>query len=129
MKNKSTGFVFLYNGLYAISSKYSELAHLESPIFEVMDEIESCIYTGFNQSALENYKQSGVQSEVVHEIGKFGEFVLSINSENWNPHNFENDDDWQLARKWAESLLDKIGMERSGWNDGNTKIIYLGRIN
>lgn len=125
MKTKSTGLVFLYNGLYAISSNYSELAHLESSIFEIMDEIDSCIQVGFNKSALENYAQSGIAPDLVREIGKFGEFVNQIDNARWNNIDFDIEEDWQLARKWARSLLNKLGMKMNGWNKEGTQIIFL----
>ena len=114
MANKQTGLVFLYNGLYAISSNYKDLEHLESPIFEVMDEIDSCIVTGFSAQALRNYSDSGIEDD----------FIDKIDNEYWNPHDFDNYEDWTIARSWATSLLGKLGMTKKSWNTGSTKIVY-----
>ena len=124
MANKQTGLVFLYNGLYAISSNYKDLEHLESPIFEVMDEIDSCIVTGFSDQALQNYSDSGIEDGTVNELRRFRDFVGKIDNEYWNPDDFDSYEDWKIARSWATSLLGKLGMTKRSWNTGNTKIVY-----
>lgn len=116
--------MFLYNGLFAISSYYKDLKYLESPIFEVMDEIDSCIITGFTKQALRNYLKSGIDPKVVEEIGKFGEFVNKIENKYWNPDDFDNYDDWKLAREWASNLLNLLGWKKKSWDDSETTVIY-----
>ena len=125
MRNKDTGLLLLYNGLFAISSQYKDLEHLESPIFEVMDEIDSCIVTGFSEQAFENYYRSGIDLEIINELRSFGEFVDKIENQYWTPEHFDQYEDWEIARKWAYKLMKKLGMRRNGWYSSGTNIIYL----
>ena len=127
MSGKKTGLSFLYNALYAISSNYDELKGLESSIFEVMDEIDSCIATGFNQQALTNYLKSGMGDELVNEIEEFGRYVSGIENEHWNSNDFDNYEDWRLARNWAKSLMKKLDMPNKGWDFGSSRTIYTGK--
>ncbi len=124
-KKSSTSLVFLYNALYSISSKYDDLKSLESEIFEVMDEIDSCILTGFNDQALKNYEKSGIDKELVNEIGEFGKHVSSIENRYWNPIDFGINEDWKLARSWANSLIQKLRFKKTGWIFGKSNVLYV----
>ncbi|WP_436516253.1 hypothetical protein [Ekhidna sp. To15] len=123
---RKKGTLFLYNGLYAISSYYEDLKHLESPVFEVFDEIDSCITVGFSdQSILYYLKNKIVDKALADELRKFKEHVEKIDAEYWNDYDFNKIEDWEIARKWAHSLLEKLGMERQGWDDSSTTNIYI----
>lgn len=123
---KKKGALFLYNGLYAISSYYKDLKHLESPIFEIFDEIDTCIEVAFNEQSFSYFLEKEiVDNSLVQELRKFKEHIGRIDAEYWNEYDFDKVEDWEIARKWASSLLDKLGMERQGWDDSRTTNIYI----
>lgn len=127
MNKNKTGLLFLYNALYAISSSYKDLEYLESPIFNIMDEIDSCISAGFCEQALSNYSKGGLHDELVSEIGEFGKCVSRIENEYWNPYDFDNYEGWRSARDWAKSLRKKLGMMNKGWYNSGSIVLWTDK--
>jgi hypothetical protein len=125
MDKRKTSWVFLYNCLYVISSKYSEIAHLESPVFELFDELDSAIIGGLNERSLSFFMdQHWVDQTLKEELIRFRDYLNGISPEYWNAKDFDGSEDWRIARGWACLLMEKLNMRRNGWNSEGSVVIY-----
>lgn len=121
-------WIYLYNCLYLTSSRYDEVRHLESNIFEVMDELETALHVGMHEDRLDEHVKEGLINEERRiELGNFRNYVLAIEPHLWNPEEFDRSDDWDLARKWANTLLMKLNLKKRGWDSSGEYVIYTGR--
>ncbi|WP_422003552.1 hypothetical protein [Roseivirga pacifica] len=117
MKKEGSIWINLYNALFVISSRYADLKHLESPVFEVLDELESSIVDGLRQESLNYYLDNKwIDDREKDELIKFRQHLDSINTEQWNKYDFDSSEDWNLARSWAKSLMVRLGIKNNGWN-------------
>jgi len=125
MNRSKTVWVDLYNCLYIISSKYHEISLLQSPIFEIFEELDSKIIMGLSETSLTFFYSEGwIDDSIRKELAKFRDYVNSIPSMHWNADDFDYLEDWGLARDWAISLMKKMKMEKNGWNSNGEIIIY-----
>ncbi|WP_420576083.1 hypothetical protein [Ekhidna sp.] len=124
MENKGT--LFLRNGLFGISRNYDELSHLESSTFEVLDEIDTCITVAFSKDSINRLaNQKIINADLSNQLVKFGEFVNSIDPSLWNPVDFDESSDWDLARKWAQNLMSNLNLDQDKWDLSGSTDIYL----
>jgi 3-methyladenine DNA glycosylase Tag len=115
---KNHAWTYLYNCLYLTSSSYKELEPLESSILQVLDELETNATVGLNQKYLDSYQEEGlINLEIKDELSRFRDFIFNIDSKHWNPKDFDHAEDWQLARKWANSLMKKMNLKKRGFDD------------
>ena len=125
MNKKESVWIDLYNALYIMSSKYKDIQHLESPVFDVFEELDTAIMNGLKDSNLALYfEEEWITLTLYQEFKKFGEYINSISSELWNESDFDKHPDWELARKWAVSLLSKIGEKKRGWDSTGDTIVF-----
>jgi hypothetical protein len=125
MKSK-TSWIYLYNCLYIASSNYTEIKYLESPIFEVLDELETMIEASLRKDTLDFFeKNQWIDRKLREELEKFYDYVDNIAAKHWNIKDFDEHEDWNLTREWAKSLMKKLGMEKNGWDSTGEKTIYL----
>ncbi|MEL7005423.1 MAG: hypothetical protein AAFN93_22225 [Bacteroidota bacterium] len=123
---RNSVWVDLYNTLFLVSSNYGEIKHLESPIFEVLDELETVLYTAFRLDVLNQFQENGWIDEVIKtELVQFYNHVDKIENSRWNSIDFDNYEDWVIAKKWAKSLMNKLNMDRQGWDSTGSTVIYL----
>jgi hypothetical protein len=123
MKDKR--WIDLYNCLYLASSTYEEVSFLESPVFEVLDELETRMRMGMSEDSLTYFLSEGLINDVNgQELAKFRDFVFAIDSKHWNPTDFNYYQDWKLVKDWAIALLKKLGIEKNGWNSDGEVVIY-----
>ena len=112
--------------MYLSSSNYSEVSSLNSPIFEVLDELETLLYTAFRIDVLNQFQENGWIDEIIKaELIQFHDYVDKIENRYWNPNDFDRHEDWVLARKWANSLMNKLNMKKQGWDSSGSTVIYL----
>lgn len=76
MEKSASIWINLYNTLFLISYCYDELKCLESPIFEVLDELETSLINGLRDEALDFYEsKSWIDSSVKTELINFRNHV------------------------------------------------------
>jgi len=125
--NEKTGtaWTFLHNCLYLVSSGYSDITHLDSPVFEIFDELDSAIIGGLNERTLSFFiSKCWINENEKRELEKFRDHVNKIDGRNWNPDDFDNLEDWKLARDWANALMSRLKMKKDGWNSEGKIVIY-----
>lgn len=123
MRNQA--WTAVYNCLYLTSSRYNEVAFLESPVFEVLNELDTELIVGFNDQSLSHFVKAGLVDESMsNELSRFRDFVMKIDRQHWNTEDFDHLEDWNLARDWATSLMKKLRLEKKGWNADGEVIIY-----
>ncbi|MGB3513540.1 MAG: hypothetical protein WBA93_30885 [Microcoleaceae cyanobacterium] len=99
---------------------------MNSPIFEVLDELETLLCTVFESDVLNQFQENGWINETVKtELIQFYQHVDKIENCYWNPIDFDNYEDWVIAKNWALSLMEKLKMERQGWDSSGSTVIYL----
>ena len=114
----------LYNCLYLVSSHYGDIASLESPVFEVFEDLDTRITVGLNDQSLASFVSEGRFSEAIkNELSQFRDFINNIDSKYWNTVDFDHLEDWKLARDWATTLMGKLNMKRSGWDSSGEMLI------
>ena len=107
-----------------VSSNFSELEKLETPIFEPLDELETAMINGLQKRSLELFVMKNWITQVQkNELLKFKTYLEKIDAAYWNPKDFDTHPDWILARKWANSILEKLGETKRGWDSTNEIII------
>jgi|LakMenEpi03Aug12_release.lakeMendotaPanAssembly.Ray.scaffolds.fasta_scaffold884687_2 hypothetical protein len=122
---KGFAWTSLYNCLYLISSQYEDIASLESPVFEIFEDLDTRISVGLNDESLSFFEDQGwINDDMKGELSRFRDFVNKIDSKYWNADDFDYLEDWRLARDWATSLMRKLKMEKSGWDSDGTTVIY-----
>lgn len=122
---KNFAWTSLYNCLYLISSLYKDIASLESPVFEIFEDLDTRITVGLNDQSLSFFVSQGwIDESLKGELSRFKDFVNRIESKYWNADDFDHLEDWRLAREWANSLMRKLKMEKNGWNSDGETIIY-----
>lgn len=122
---KDFAWTSLYNCLYLISSQYEDIASLESPVFEIFEDLDTRITVGLNDESLSFFTGHGwINEDMKGELLRFRDFVNTIDSKYWNANDFDYLEDWGLARDWATSLMRKLKMEKSGWDPDGTAVIY-----
>ena len=122
---KNFAWTSLYNCLYLVSSRYKDIVSLQSPIFEVFEDLDTRIAVGLNDENLSFFVSEGwINESVKGELSQFRDFVNSIQSTYWNASDFDHLEDWKLARDWAAVLMTKLKMERRGWNSDGEVVIY-----
>ncbi|HTF18214.1 MAG TPA: hypothetical protein VK658_09095 [Chryseolinea sp.] len=115
----------LYNCLYLISSRYREIESLQSPVFEIFEDLDTRTGIGLSDESLSVFLSEGRISEVMkEELSRFKDFLNKIESKYWNAHDFDHLEDWRLARAWAATLMQKLKMEKNGWNSDGEVVIY-----
>ena len=125
MDKRKTAWVSLYNCLYVTSSKYKDIAHLESRVFEIFEDLDSAILVGLEETTLSFFiEQEWITSELKTELASFRDHLNAIPSKNWNADDFDHLEDWKLVREWSVALMQKLKMDRRGWNSDGTAIIY-----
>ncbi|HEY9046885.1 MAG TPA: hypothetical protein VIN08_13370 [Ohtaekwangia sp.] len=123
MINKA--WIALYNCLFLVSSRYREIASLESPIFEIFEDLDTRLIVGLNDESLEIFLKEGwINDGMRRELSQFRDFVNNIDSKYWNAEDFDHLEDWNLAREWAITLMSKLGFKNKGWNSNGETIIY-----
>ncbi len=124
-EKEGTAWGYLYNCMYLTSSWYGEIAYLESPIFEIFDELDSTIIGGLNERTLSFFQEKGWIGDTLRkELIRFKQHINSIDAQYWNPDDFDNLEDWKLARDWAKALMGKLKMKKGGWNSEGQVVIY-----
>jgi len=124
MKKETSIWINLYNTLFVISSMYEDLQHLESSVFEVLDELESSIADGLRQKSLNFYRENNwIDEDQEKELQKFHQFLDGIDAKYWNEYDFDNSEDWILARAWAKSIIQKLDIKMNGWNSTGEIVI------
>lgn len=114
----------LYNCLYLTSSHYKDVAFLESPILQVLDELETRMMMGLNDQSLNLFINEGLIDESMKsELSRFRDFVMKIDGHYWNTEDFDHLEDWNLARDWAKSLMKKLKLEKKGWDSSGEVVI------
>lgn len=122
---KDFAWTSLYNCLYVISSHYEDIASLESPVFEIFEDLDTRITVGLNDESLSFFTGQGwINEDMKGELLRFRDFVNKIDSRYWNANDFDCLEDWGFARDWATSLMRKLKMEKSGWDPDGTTVIY-----
>ena len=125
MKKKGTVWVDLYNTLYFMSCTSKEIKKLQSPIFDPLDELDSAIIMGLRNDALLFFsKNNWISDELKNELIQFRNHLHKINSSFWNFYDFDNHEDWKIARLWSRKLLVKIGEDSKGWDSSNQIIFF-----
>jgi len=123
MRNKA--WIALYNCLYLVSSHYRDIVSLESPVFEIFEDLDTRVIVGLNDESLSFFLKEGWISEGMRkELSRFRDFVNNIDSKYWNEEDFDHLEDWNLAREWATTLMGKLGLKNRGWNSDGETIIY-----
>lgn len=124
MDKRKTSWIQLCNCLYFISCQYDSLRYLESPIFEPFEDLDSSIQVGLSNDSLQFYlTNEWIDIVLMNELKKFRDFTNSIDSNLWNPIEFDVNIDWGLARDWAISLKMRLGIDNEDWIDPSI-IIY-----
>jgi hypothetical protein len=122
---KNFAWTSLYNCLYIISSENKDIASLESPVFEIFEDLDTRITVGLNDQSLSFFLSQGwINEGAKGELSRFRDFVNKIDSKHWNADDFDHLEDWTLARDWAVSLMHKLKMEKNGWNSDGETVIY-----
>lgn len=120
-------WVDLYNFLFFITSRSIEIRRLQSNIFDPFDELETVIVSTTNKNNLEFLiKKKWLDEKLVISINQLANFVLSIDSNKWNLDSFENEEQWEISRKWGMKLIKKLNINRNGWNN-NCESIYFSK--
>ena len=66
-----------------------------------------------------------ISDEIAGELNRLNDFVMKIKGEYWNEDDFDHSEDWNLARRWADSLMQKLGMQKKGFDSHGEFITYL----
>ncbi|MDN5204927.1 hypothetical protein QQ008_26290 [Fulvivirgaceae bacterium BMA10] len=126
MKKKGTVWIDLYNCLYLVSSKYNEVEYLESPIFEIFDELDSSIINGLSMESLKFFLENDwITEEQKKELNQFKQYLVGIDDKYWNKIDFDLQEDWLFLKKWSISLMDKLGMKKKGWDSDGEQVIIV----
>ena len=97
---------------------------METPIFEPIDELETALMNGFHKKSLKLFiDKNWITQLQKKELLKFKAHIERIDSEYWNLTDFDNHPDWILARQWANSILQKLGETKRGWDSTNEIVI------
>ncbi len=124
-KEKSTLWSNLYNALYLISSYYDDIKYIENNIIEVMDEIEGELDSGCHTQSIDQFLKEGwINVDTAKELTNFYKYVSNISPTLWNISNFDTHEEWQLARNLANTLLEKIGETKKGYDSSGDIIIF-----
>lgn len=125
MRKEDSIWVNLYNCLYILSSNFCEIEYLNSPIFEVFDELETALYMGLKEDSLNQFlSEKWIDLELKEELNNLRNFVDNIEPKLWNSDKFDSHEDWKLVKKWSSNLLSRLSMKKKGWNNTGEIIIY-----
>lgn len=125
-KEDSFWWKSLCNGLYLVSSNYASVKHIEDGIVEVLDEIEGELDNAIHSESIEFYiENKWISKQVGEELCSFYNYIQKIPKENWNIIDFDKNEDWKIAKKWASSLLIKIKESNRGYNTDGYETIYV----
>lgn len=127
MQKSKSIWIHLYNSLFVVSSTYREIAYLETPIFELFDELDTSISMGLSEQSLSFFRDEGwIDKQTASELGRFRDFLRRMPIETWNSSDFDSSEDWILARKWATDIMTKLKMNKRGWDSTGEVTIFLG---
>ena len=112
-----------------MSSSYKDVAHLESLVFEIFDEIDSTIIGGLNETTLSFFLAEGwIDENTRRELAQFRDHINKIDSQYWNPDDFDYLEDWKLARDSANVLTSKLKIKKEGGTLKQYNYVHEGRI-
>jgi hypothetical protein len=115
----------LYNCLHLISSRYEEIESLQSPVFEIFEDLDTRAGVGLSDESLSVFLNEGRIDKVMKgELLRFRDFLHGIESKYWNSNDFDHHQDWELARAWAVILMQKLRMKKKGWNSDGESVMY-----
>jgi len=122
---KNFAWTSLYNCLYLISSQYKDIAPLQSPVFDVFEDLDTRITVGLNDESLSFFvSEDWINKDVKGELLNFRFFLNKIEPKHWNEDDFDHLEDWRMAREWAIALMKKLKMTNKGWNSDGEVVIY-----
>ena len=122
---KKTVWTDLCNCFYVVSHPYSDIAYLESPVFEVFDDLDTSIIMGLREESLSFFVTEGwIDEAMKEELSRFRDHLERIENRYWNPEDFDRWEDWVSARNWAKALVSKLGLKNDGWDSTGTKFYY-----
>ena len=76
--------------------------------------------------SIELYVENGrINLDTAKELTNFYKYVGNISPTLWNTPDFDTHEDWAMARKWANALLEKIGESKKGYDSSGNITIYL----
>lgn len=123
-KEKST-WVDLYNGLYILSSSEEIIRQMETPIFEVLDELDTALEMGFSQQSLESFYDYGwINHSALKELQSFNRVIHKIDLKFWNLSDFLEEEDWLIIREWSKKIFHTLNMKDNGFDSTGIQIIY-----
>jgi hypothetical protein len=123
MLNKDYREQNIYNFLYLLS-KGIKAKGIDFSFSGITEEIETELYLNKSQNSSDYLlKIKLIDRKLNEEIKGLFEFVEKI--ENWQEENFDIDEDWILAKKWATKLFNKVGFKDEGYDSTGEEIILV----
>ena len=125
MNKRGTVWGDLYNTLFVISSSFQDLQNLQNPYFDVLDELDSAIINGLNDTSLIFFLEQGwIEDDMYRELLAFRSEIEKLDNILWNHNDFDNHEDWIFLRNWSKALLKKFKIKKDGWNSDGEIVIF-----
>ncbi len=122
---RNYAWISLYNCLYLISSRYKDIANLQSQVFDIFEDLDTRISIALNEQSLSFFVREGwIDEDIKRNLVKFKDFIDKIDSRHWNANDFDYHEDWEMARSWANNLMNKLNLKNRGWDSSDETIIY-----
>jgi len=110
-KNDSVWF-WLKNTILMVSKDYKDLKYLESPVCEILDEIDTAYSMGLSDQSLRFFiKQKWLNEKQKKKLKKLKESMDNLENKKWNLIDFDNDSEWLAIKKIAKTLKKELNLK------------------